>query len=418
MIKEKIYYYVEIETLSPLSIGNGDAVLTDHDLIRDGEGNVFIPATSLAGVFLHSLNEEEKKIILKEKDNEKILSPLFISDAVIQNEYTTNIRDGILVDENKITVDGAKYDIEIIEAGAIFAFRMEATIRDNDSSSEMEKVINKILYHLNEGDILIGMKSKRGFGKVKVKECYQKKFTKENLNEFLSFDSFDKQNYDVYTIQKEQKIFYDVIKVSLKQLGGISIRSYSAQAGDVDFEHIKSKQTPVIPGSSFNGLIRKQIVYYHKLLHLQEEIDNRPIDEWFGFVKEKSKQAQASKIIIEESTLNHAKEITLSRTKINRFSGGSANRALFNERVEVNGDTTLTIRIPKHIKVNSIEKNNQYLLLLLALTIKDIDNGFIALGGQTAIGRGLFNVVNVTLNEEEWKIDSFIENTDLEGVVL
>ena len=45
---------------------------------------------------------------------------------------------------------------------------------------------------------------------------------------------------------------------------------------------------------------------------------------------------------------------------------------------------------------------------LIALVIKDIDNGLVALGGQTSIGRGLFKVENVTLNGEKLDLDNAI----------
>ena len=53
MIKEKIYYYIRFKLESPLSVGNGDDNLTDHDCIRNSNGDLFIPATSIAGVFSH-----------------------------------------------------------------------------------------------------------------------------------------------------------------------------------------------------------------------------------------------------------------------------------------------------------------------------------------------------------------------------
>ena len=55
MIKSKIYYYVRMELLSPISIGNGDELLTDHDCLRNSKGVPFIPGTSLACVFTHYL---------------------------------------------------------------------------------------------------------------------------------------------------------------------------------------------------------------------------------------------------------------------------------------------------------------------------------------------------------------------------
>ena len=419
MIKEKIYYYLSIETLSPLAIGNGSNDLTDHDLVRDNNGDVFIPATSLAGVFVHSLTEEESKVILKEKvlskdkESRKILSPMFVSDATLKEgtTYTTSIRNGVILTEDKVTEDGAKYDIEIVEKGLKLDFRIELTVREDDDSLVMKEIINKIISNLNKGNIVLGLKSKRGFGKVKVVESYIKEFASSDLDKLLEFDKYNSSEYDNYEIKEVTDTKYDLIEVSLKQLGGISIKSYSAKAFDVDFEHIKSNGVPVIPGMSYGGFIRKQVEYYNKLLGKDDNYTNN----WFGYVEKGSKVSISSKIIINESVINNSKEITITRNKIDRFSGGSADSALFSERVQFNGETDLTIRVPKYIRVDEKQISNKYILGLLALTIKDIDNGFIALGGQTSIGRGLFKVMKVKMNDKEVDLDNLINEMNMEA---
>ena len=96
MIKEKIYYYIRFKLESPLSVGNGDDNLTDHDCIRNSNGDLFIRATSIAGVFSHYLNEEQRNLFApkieteksirekrKEKEYEYFQSPYFISDAIL-----------------------------------------------------------------------------------------------------------------------------------------------------------------------------------------------------------------------------------------------------------------------------------------------------------------------------------------------
>ena len=136
MIKEKIYYMLEIENTSPLSIGGGIDDVTDSDILKDSKGNPFIPATTLAGVMLHYLNTDEQKVFVPKiaiKANNKtreinVLSPFFVSDAQITKNTGISIRDGIKVDENKITIDGNKYNVEILEAGSEFTFRMELTV--------------------------------------------------------------------------------------------------------------------------------------------------------------------------------------------------------------------------------------------------------------------------------------------------
>ena len=167
MIKEKVYYLVRIKTESPLSIGSGLEEMTDSDILKDSNGIPFIPATALAGVMLHYLNKDEQEIFTPEKNNEKILSPYFISDVILTKSNGISIRDGVQINDDKITVEGATYNIEILETGSEFEFRIEITIRENNDEQKMKKIIDKLLANFNAGNILIGSKAKRGMRKDK-----------------------------------------------------------------------------------------------------------------------------------------------------------------------------------------------------------------------------------------------------------
>lgn len=409
MIKSKIYYYVRMELLSPISIGNGDELLTDHDCLRNSKGVPFIPGTSLAGVFSHYLSDEMLALFTPKIGDEYKQSPYYISDANIvlddkKRNVSTSIRDGVKLKPDKIAEDGAKFDFEIVESSTKFDFRIEVIVRDHDNIDKMKKVVDVILHGLNSGEILLGYKSKRGYGKVKIEDVKIKEFTKNSLEEMLLFDKYQMDKYGQYSIpdiDNENK--YDYMQVHLRQVGGISIRKYSATAGEVDFEHVTSNGKPVIPGTSWNGLIRRQIAEY-----LDDDIISNccvKINEWFGEAKKRDTTGRASNIIIEESIIQDAKRIRITRNKISRFSAGVSNRALFSEVSYFNGDTVLGIKVKKSIEE---DPDNSRIIGLISLVIKDIDNGFIALGGQTAIGRGLFKVLKVTLNGNEFNLDTAI----------
>ena len=409
MIKSKIYYYVRMELLSPISIGNGDDLLTDHDCLRNSKGVPFIPGTSLAGVFSHYLSDEMLALFTPKIGDEYKQSPYYISDANVvldekKRNVSTSIRDGVKLKPDKIAEDGAKFDFEIVESSTKFDFRIEVIVRDHDNIDKMKKVVDVILHGLNSGEILLGYKSKRGYGKVKIEDVKIKEFTKNSLEEMLLFDKYQMDKYDQYSIpdiDNENK--YDYIEVHLRQVGGISIRKYSATAGEVDFEHVTSNGKPVIPGTSWNGLIRRQIAEY-----LDDDIISNccvKINDWFGEAKKRDTTGRASNIIIEESIIQDAKRIQITRNKISRFSAGVSNRALFSEVSYFNGDTVLGIKVKKSIEE---DPDNSRIIGLISLVIKDIDNGFIALGGQTAIGRGLFKVLKVTLNGNEFNLDTAI----------
>ena len=426
MIKEKIYYYIRFKLESPLSVGNGDDNLTDHDCIRNSNGDLFIPATSIAGVFSHYLNEEQRNLFAPKSNNEYFQSPYFISDAILVNSNVNmSIRDGVKLTENKTAEKSAKYNFEVIETGAEFDFRIELTIRDGDNADKMKEIVDFLLNGFNSGEIVLGLKSKRGYGKVSLIRVYKKSFDND-IDSLLKFNKYNVKNYDEYILKQENlNKNFDYLEVELEQIGGLSIRRYSSKAGEADFEHIKSSGTPVIPGTSWAGLIRSQVQRYVNLIENQfnTKLDVN-LDHWFGREKQKNSEAVASNIIIEESIIENSKEITLTRNKIDRFSGGASDRALFTEKAVFNGTTKLGIKIKKGItyKDNELQEdstksteyskveNNSKIVGLIALVLKDIDNGLIALGGQTSVGRGIFKIQSCKLNNEELNLDKKVEN--------
>lgn len=426
MIKEKIYYYIRFKLESPLSVGNGDDNLTDHDCIRNSNGDLFIPATSIAGVFSHYLNEEQRNLFAPKSNNEYLQSPYFISDAILtSSNVNMSIRDGVKLTENKTAEKSAKYNFEVIETGAEFDFRIELTIRDGDNADKMKEIVDFLLNGFNSGEIVLGLKSKRGYGKVSLIRVYKKSFDND-IDSLLKFNKYNVKNYDEYILKQENlNKNFDYLEVELEQIGGLSIRRYSSKAGEADFEHIKSSGTPVIPGTSWAGLIRSQVQRYVNLIENQfnTKLDVN-LDHWFGREKQKNSEAVASNIIIEESIIENSKEITLTRNKIDRFSGGASDRALFTEKAVFNGTTKLGIKIKKGItyKDNELQEdstksteyskveNNSKIVGLIALVLKDIDNGLIALGGQTSVGRGIFKIQSCKLNNEELNLDKKVEN--------
>lgn len=426
MIKEKIYYYIRFKLESPLSVGNGDDNLTDHDCIRNSNGDLFIPATSIAGVFSHYLNEEQRNLFAPKSNNEYLQSPYFISDAILtSSNVNMSIRDGVKLTENKTAEKSAKYNFEVIETGAEFDFRIELTIRDGDNADKMKEIVDILLNGFNSGEIVLGLKSKRGYGKVSLIRVYKKSFDND-IDSLLKFNKYNVKNYDEYILKQENlNKNFDYLEVELEQIGGLSIRRYSSRAGEADFEHIKSNGTPVIPGTSWAGLIRSQVQRYVNLIENQfnTKLDVN-LDHWFGREKQKNSEAVASNIIVEESIIENSKEITLTRNKIDRFSGGASDRALFTEKAVFNGTTKLGIKIKKGITYkdnelqedstkstkNSKVENNSKIVGLIALVLKDIDNGLIALGGQTSVGRGIFKIQSCKLNNEELNLDKKVEN--------
>ena len=95
-----------------------------------------------------------------------------------------------------------------------------------------------------------------------------------------------------------------------------------------------------------------------------------------------------SKITFSESQIKGGAFKELTRTAIDRFTGGAADGALYTEETYYGGESDLKIMI-KSKEIDEDFKN------VLSAAIADLHGGYLAVGGLTAVGRGLFKVTAV-----------------------
>jgi CRISPR/Cas system CSM-associated protein Csm3 (group 7 of RAMP superfamily) len=394
-ILKRKYYAITIQLTSPLSVAGSSSVYTDSDVIRNGNGELFIPGTSLAGVFRNRLNQKKSESGMMGYSDGKDgrMSSLFISDLYFIKEDKlpmVSIRDGVRLTDGK-TVDN-KFDMEIIETGAEGILYFHYILREGEQESDYEKNIGKILHELQSGSIRIGANKNRGFGRVYINGIYERKFESGDVKEWIKFASYHKElkNYTSKKSYEEWKKEHEVISsdyikitVPLTLTGGISIRKYSTEPGKADFEHVTCNGNPVIPGSSWMGAIRADAKNILEELGIQNK--EKYINMWFGYVDEKCKEAKQSNVVVAESTIRESHRQLMTRNRINRFDAGTKSGALYTELTYFQGYTDLEFMVKK-------EKNGGHYAMIgiLNLIISDIQKGYVPVGGQTAVGRGIF----------------------------
>ncbi len=415
IIKKKVFW-IQVELESPLNISSGKEDITDSDVIRDYDGMLFVPASSLAGAMRAYLKKEKNEPCLfgyskdnkininSENNTDGKMSALFLSDMNFEDNPNISIRDGVKLNEKKTAVTGSKYDAEIIEAGIKASFYAELTIRENDKmvnkkidekidkEAEYKKDFAAIIKGIDTGEIRFGSKKTRGFGKLKIRHIASREFDKNNYLEYANVY----QNKEKWKTQEnelkewlslaDKELQYLHLQVPLQLKGGISIRQYAAIKDDPDFVHIiNAKKEAVIPGSSFAGAIRhrlKDILLKLEGQGINIDVDNI-LNTMFGYVEKDT--AHLSMITISESKIEGAKALTMTRIGISRFESAVKDKTLFTEKTYVDGTVELNILIKK-----GIYKEQDWILGLLLLAVEDLRNGFLAVGGATAIGRGIF----------------------------
>lgn len=390
-IVKRYYIAADMELVTPLAVSSGEDSLTDADVLRDADGRPFIPGTSLAGALRNYIgkNKNEDCSFGYSSGNEEQgrMSSIFISDAYIE-AASSAVRDAVSLNEQKNVSN--KFDFEVIESGKA-TLRFEKLVREKDTDDTPEE-FSKLLSALDEGEIRLGANKNRGCGWVKIKRVYKKEFSQQNLDEWLLFCKNTGEDglppyseADIWSDWKKSvdSLKYITFRIPLKLKGTISIRRYSAKPGKDDYEHITvkemdGKEIPVIPGSSWNGVIRSGI---RKILtEVKAENKEYLIRDWFGYVENEARQ---SNIVIKESRLEDASAISLTRNKINRFDASTVDGALYSERTYYGGTTELEIKIRKKGEYEALAG-------MLFLIAEEIRKGYLAVGGLTAIGRGIF----------------------------
>ena len=421
-IQKKIYYRVEFTLISPLALSSGVADSTDKDLMVDGVGQPYIPASAIAGVTKEILensgiSETDRYFGFVDKNTSKSgdiskseESKLIFYDAVIKktegNPQVISIRDSVALDEFKTAKSGAKYDMEVLEPGTAFITLLEQDVYDQDCDFAFH-----VVRALCSEKIRFGAKSTRGYGKIRVDRIERAQFafdpeegstdtsadgTSERdkmygLEDWLMFSPYEDELWNDVTEKNLEKVAKDrkSISFTLKLEGGISIRKYttkpsSGNESQPDMEQLTvhsagKEELPTIPGTSWAG------AFIHRMKEFgmseKEKRDN------FGFVKgEGMNDKGRSKVRFSETEIHGAKEKVLSRTSIDRFTGGAVDEALFTEKTYYGGATNL------NISWLGKEGMPSEIMDYLAAALTDLHYGFLAVGGETSIGRGLFSI--------------------------
>lgn len=378
---ERVYYQLKIRLASPLSIGSGESESTDHDVFVDGNRNPVIPATSISGVLRAFVGGDAAVELFgeisKKEGDRTIPSKIRVYDARCtkgNKNYISN-RDFVKL-KDKVAVKGAKFDCQVVETGAEFTAYCELL------DCSFESVLESALAALSNGIIGLGSKTTRGFGRVNLSV---KKRVFKDVDNWLDFTMFEESEWASLQPLSLKDTISDivVIHIGLRSLGGLSIREYSTDIDMPDYKTLslkaQSNYSPVIPGSSWAGAFRDRCA---------QILTGEEITDYFGEVNETTAKSQKSQIRFSESIIAGGTPKDVTRNSIDRFSGATKSGALYTERTYYYGETALEITVPY----------NERLIAAVGVCLADLHNGFLTVGGLSSIGRGLFQITDITLS--------------------
>lgn len=154
---------------------------------------------------------------------------------------------------------------------------------------------------------------------------------------------------------------------------------------------------PMIPGTSLAGVLRKHARALYG-------------DAGTGFVnynRQENAEKRRSRVSFYETLLDKGQGMCFTRNALDRFSGKGRDQALFSGEAHYGGEGTLIVRIEPEVSAEGRQ--------LLACALSDLLNGFLAVGGQTSIGRGIIQPITVTVDgatcDEHARMPDFLLET-------
>lgn len=442
-MKHSIYTHrelarVEIVAASALHIGSGEgSILTDAAIIRDNNGLPYIPASSIAGILHSMLKEKEaiKELWGYQKDEKGKGSEIIFTEARILNSKG-DVMDGIVDYQTVIANDpllnnyeelpvrqhvsitakgtggkGGKFDEQVVYAGTRFYFEIEI-LTDGTNTDKLKDILSV----LRSEQMRIGGGTTKGLGKIEVtnaeyiildlrdaaqRACYMNKST----NLALSKKWWDERENRTPIEAKEtgNRIRYQ-LKLKPKDffLFGAGFGSMDGTADNINVTEkciewnqegkvgTFTKKKVLIPASSVKGCLRHRVAYhYNRLsnLHYGDEgasdaIKSKAVRAIFGDT------TRRGHIDISDIYLERTESVLRPHVRIDNFTGGAQNGALFTESVE-HGSEEFVLNIL--VDSTTEMENDKNILASLESAMEDLCKGRLPLGGSTNRGYGMFN---------------------------
>lgn len=372
-------------------------------------------------------------------------SALIIEDAFDKAGKGMEMRENVKLDNatrtahmTKVTVNGQKFmrgelfDMQLWPTGTTFPIRFELLLMQTPRQMKMEtedyqdKVKEAFLIALDgltDGSITLGARKNRGFGRISLKNWRVKSYDlKNDLYAWLESGHLPLAQLNEARLDhpSKAKVFEGIsprdnrewLKIDLTcrldPYSSLLIRDSGGADSQVDAVHLRSSEQPVLSGTSLTGALRARAQRIVNLVYPDNpEKAQRCLDALFGSdlhskegddttVKQRNKNAKASRLIVEEHVIEDAVvDLVQNRVSIDRFTGGARDTALFNEQPLFGTKETrvkMKWRLLKPSAANGKKEMGDHefkaQIGLLLLLLKDLWTADLPIGGEVGVGRG------------------------------
>ena len=437
-ITERVVVTGKLVLLTPTHLGSGEAAgPTDMSLLRDPltETSALLTGASITGALRNYLRELEHgygKRIPKDKPSNSPVVQLFggqrgydggaqsllIVDDALSESAAIEVRDGVRIDPKRGTAmveetdgrkKGYKFDLELLQAGVSFSLRFELLIPQG--REQVKTALARALQGLEKGEIALGARKRRGFGRCKVKDWRVVSFdltTPDGLMNWLQEDDAAAREgegiADLLQVSAEGSDLRESfrIKATFYLDGSMLIRADAESGADAGHLHSVNhlgERVPVLSGTSLAGVLR------HRALRIANTLapdgdGGGLVETMFGRSPQDGDEGlTASRVIVRETAIEGVQRLVQSRVQLDRFTGGAYPTALFSEEPIFGGQDS---RVEVDVSLRNPKDHEVGLLLLL---LKDLWTGDLTVGGERSVGRGRLAGVRADLHWKDAETD-------------
>ncbi|NJL54080.1 hypothetical protein HC928_02190 [bacterium] len=409
-IIERIIVEGDLELQTPAHLGSGDDDGATMSLLVDPlEGHPLLTGASIAGALRSYLWNREAGYRQVQRsqgvaaqlfggakgDDDGDQSHVIVCDALAQRVGIV-YRDGVRLEQATRTAsDKALFNVQLWDAGTIFPLRFELVICEGDDPAVLTDALWVALKALESGEIPIGARKRRGYGRVKVKNWRIRQFQMSNLADLMAYlreggnslsEQYRREHLPTPVPLMEDNRKYFTVEARFTLDGSLLIRSADSFA---DMAHLTNTQgQPILSGTSLTGAIRARAYKILNTLQFREAEDL--VIDIFGGEQADSrasgknrKRLVGSRFSAEEHHIEGGvHNLVQNRVSIDRFTGGALDTALFNQRPLLGSQPGgLCIRF-------KLQNPAEAEIGLLLLVLKDLWTGDLPLGGEQSVGRG------------------------------
>ena len=302
--------------------------------------------------------------------------------------------------------DTGKFDRTVLISGVRFICEFSIIA---ETKEQAENEANAITALWNSPKFRLGGGTRNGFGKIKLRSIHGKEYDLANENDRTAFlnrsaslacdpgepELSITESAENDAISWKCTLTPETFWMVSSGSGNKDINIWPKYETRIDWNSDTPEfvESPLLPATSIKGALAHRTAYHYNKLKgiFADQIDLEDFDKpnpavlsLFGHAKGANQQGATGRVIISDIYAENWITQYMNHVKIDRFTGGALDGALFTEQVFYGGDLQLEIALLPAAEA----EDDPDIRKAFEMAVNDIFDGNLPLGGGTMRGHG------------------------------